>query len=63
MWGDAELFTEGEVAGERPRCVCTLCDQFSITCRSNVIQNIHAQYLKTGYIWEQYTDDLGTGKV
>ncbi|KAL5469055.1 hypothetical protein EMCRGX_G030247 [Ephydatia muelleri] len=30
--------------------------------RLNVIQNMHAQYLKTSYIWEQYTDDLGTGK-
>lgn len=30
--------------------------------RKNVIQNIMKQYKKTGYIWENYDSDQGTGK-
>jgi len=29
----------------------------------NLIRNMHEQYVRTGYIWEQYDDDIGTGKV
>ena len=32
-------------------------------CRSNLIRNLHEQYERTGYIWEQYDDDIETGKV
>ena len=31
--------------------------------RSNLIRNMHKQYIRTGYVWEQYDDDIGTGKV
>ncbi len=31
--------------------------------RSNLIRNIFTQYLKTGYLWEQYDDRTGSGKV
>ena len=24
---------------------------------------MYTQYLRTGYIWEQYDDDIGSGKV
>ncbi|ESN90459.1 hypothetical protein HELRODRAFT_70793 [Helobdella robusta] len=30
--------------------------------RENLISNIHKQYLKTGYVWEQYDDVIGLGK-
>ena len=31
--------------------------------RSNLIENMLWQYKQTGYIWEQYDDDYGGGKV
>lgn len=34
-----------------------------IVYRSNLIANMHRQYIRTGYIWEQYDDDIGKGKV
>ncbi|RWS31322.1 mannosyl-oligosaccharide glucosidase-like isoform X1 [Leptotrombidium deliense] len=30
--------------------------------RSNIVNNIYKQYVKTGYIWEQYDDLTGEGK-
>ena len=34
-----------------------------LPCRSNLIENMHRQYIRTGYIWEQYDDQQGSGKV
>lgn len=31
--------------------------------RSNLIANLHRQYVTSGYIWEQYDDKTGQGKV
>lgn len=30
--------------------------------RTNIIENIYREYLRTGYIWEQYDDKTGQGK-
>jgi mannosyl-oligosaccharide glucosidase len=30
--------------------------------RSNLISNLHQQYVSTGYVWEQYDDKTGQGK-
>ena len=32
-------------------------------CRSNLIVNMHRQYVSSGYVWEQYDDKTGQGKV
>ena len=34
-----------------------------ISFRSNIIETIYNQYIITGYIWEQYDDRNGKGKV
>ena len=31
--------------------------------RTNIVENMIWQYRQTGYIWEQYDDDYGGGKV
>jgi len=31
--------------------------------RTNLIRNMYSQYKRTGYIWEQYDDVTGAGKV
>ena len=31
--------------------------------RANLIENMHHQYVRSGYIWEQYDDNTGQGKV
>lgn len=36
---------------------------FVIKCRLNIINNIYKQYKVTGFIWEQYNDRNGKGKV
>ena len=30
--------------------------------RANVIKNVHEEYVKTGYVWEQYGATHGEGK-
>ena len=30
--------------------------------RTNIINNVHRQYVETGYIWEQYNDSTGRGQ-
>ena len=31
--------------------------------RANLIENMHRQYVRSGYVWEQYDDNTGQGKV
>ncbi len=42
---------------------CELPAYIYLPYRSNLIRNIFTQYLKTGYLWEQYDDRTGSGKV
>lgn len=30
--------------------------------RDNLIQNVYKNYKKTGYVWEQYSEETGEGK-
>lgn len=34
-----------------------------LTCRSILIENMHRQYVRSGYVWEQYDDSTGQGKA
>ena len=43
-------------------CVC-FSMILNLSYRSNLIRNMYEQYTRTGYIWEQYDDELGSGKV
>ena len=43
-----------------PQCNDCVC---AFSARSNLISNMFKVYQTTGYVWEQYTDDLGMGKV
>ena len=51
------------------KCVCGACTiaqgsvLWYLPYRSNLIENMHRQYIRTGYIWEQYDDQQGSGKV
>lgn len=40
----------------------TEAEKLYIELRNNVIDNIYREYLRTGYIWEQYDDKTGHGK-
>ncbi|XP_052773711.1 mannosyl-oligosaccharide glucosidase-like [Mya arenaria] len=37
-------------------------DEIYTELRNNVVNNIYSQYMRTGYIWENYNDKTGEGK-
>ena len=39
-----------------------LCRSTYVKLRKALIDNIYNQYVKTGYIWEQYNDRTGQGQ-
>lgn len=40
----------------------SLCQKIYKDLRTNIVENVYEQWVKTGYAWEQYNPDDGHGQ-